>query len=89
MIAFCSIYGDIFPATLDGGYSVGGGSPAIIVRGHDQKQVNRVFATHPFQSGKIKCLGNFSFSQIAEMGVGEVLIPGFLFLSQNLDVCMF
>ena len=37
MIAFCSIYGDIFPATLDGGYSVGGGSPAIIVRGHDQK----------------------------------------------------
>ena len=37
MIAFCSIYGDIFPATPDGGYSVGGGSPAIIVRGHDQK----------------------------------------------------
>ena len=43
MIAFCSIYGDIFPATLDGGYSVGGGSPAIIVRGHDQNWVNRVY----------------------------------------------
>ena len=38
MIAFSSIYGDIFPATLDGGYSVGGGGRlAIIVRGHDQK----------------------------------------------------
>ena len=38
MIAFSSIYGDIFPATiLDGGYSVGGGRLAIIVGGHDQK----------------------------------------------------
>ena len=39
MIALSSIYGDIFPATLDGGYSVGGGGRlvAIIVGGHDQK----------------------------------------------------
>ena len=38
MIAFSSIYGDIFPATiLDGGYSGGGGRLAIIVGGYDQK----------------------------------------------------
>ena len=58
MIAFSSIYGDIFPATLDGGYSVGGGQP-----GHyspwSRPKVGQpcLFATHPFQSGKLKqCL---------------------------------
>ena len=57
MIAFSSIYGDIFPATLDGGYSVGE------VAGHyspwSRPKLGQpcLFATHPFQSGEIKqCL---------------------------------